>query len=172
MVAVGPCGGSGGGGLFVGAWFFAAAWGDAVEQGVKAGALRDRFYELKQRLGVRGDVELLMAEGDTSPMALGVFRRRVLMPEALLKSLNDRQIDSILAHELAHHRRYDTWLILLENVLLAVWWFHPVFWLVLKGLGARGRTAATTRCWRRAFRTTSRIARAFFVRRRRFVARD
>ncbi|HUW60696.1 MAG TPA: M56 family metallopeptidase [Candidatus Bathyarchaeia archaeon] len=101
---------------------------------VEAGPLRDRFEGLKARLGVRGEVELLVTPGDSSAMALGIFRRRVLLPASLLDGLSGGQIDSILAHELAHHRRKDTWFIMAENILLALWWFHPVFWLVLRSL--------------------------------------
>ena len=101
---------------------------------VEAGPLRGRFDQLRTRLGIRGAVELLVTPGDASPVALGILRRRVLMPEALLESLNGGQIDSILAHELAHHRRKDTWFIMAENILLVLWWFHPVFWLVLRSL--------------------------------------
>jgi len=101
---------------------------------VEQGRLRARFDELREQLGVRGRVDLLVARGDVSPMALGLFRRRVVVPEHLLDELSPAQIDAILAHELAHHARRDTWCIMLENLLLVFWWFHPVFWLVLRVL--------------------------------------
>lgn len=99
-----------------------------------SGPVRERFDQLRARLGMRDNVDLLVAPGDLSPMAIGVFRRRIIVPESLLNSLNDKQIDVIFSHELAHHSRWDTWCIALENVLLAVWWFHPMFWVVLRSL--------------------------------------
>lgn len=101
---------------------------------VEEGPVRAKFEALRGLLGPRGNVELLVAPGEVSPMALGVFRRRVVVPESLMNKLSPAQVDAILAHELAHHARRDTWFIVLENLLLVFWWFHPVYWLVLRAL--------------------------------------
>jgi hypothetical protein len=37
---------------------------------------------------------------------------------------------AVLAHELAHCQRGDLWLNWIQLLLVAVWWFHPVLWLV------------------------------------------
>jgi hypothetical protein len=47
-------------------------------------------------------------------------------------TLTPREIDTILAHELAHHRRRDPWLNLVQLVVAAFWWFNPVIWMLIR----------------------------------------
>jgi len=101
---------------------------------LEAGPVRARFDQLRARLGVNDNVDLLVAPGAMSPIAAGLLRRRIIVPESLLTSLDAKQIDVILTHELAHHRRRDTWCIALENVLLIAWWFNPLYWAVVSSL--------------------------------------
>jgi beta-lactamase regulating signal transducer with metallopeptidase domain len=53
---------------------------------------------------------------------------RLLLPFALWDQLDARQRDAILLHELAHLRRRDHWVRLLELGVTAMWWWHPVAW--------------------------------------------
>jgi tetratricopeptide (TPR) repeat protein len=53
---------------------------------------------------------------------------RLLLPEALWKTLTEQQRGTLLAHELAHLRRRDHWVRLLELVVLGLYWWHPVAW--------------------------------------------
>jgi beta-lactamase regulating signal transducer with metallopeptidase domain len=53
---------------------------------------------------------------------------RLLLPLALWDQLDARQRDAILLHELAHLRRRDHWVRLLELAVTAMWWWHPVAW--------------------------------------------
>ena len=69
------------------------------------------------------------------PMALGALRPVIVLPQGMAENLLPGQLEAILAHEIAHHRRRrDLWCIALENLLMLVWWFHPVFWLARKAL--------------------------------------
>ncbi len=56
------------------------------------------------------------------------------MPRELIDRLHGEDLDSVLAHELAHHRRGDVWMNWVEAALLSLWWFHPVIWLVRRAL--------------------------------------
>jgi beta-lactamase regulating signal transducer with metallopeptidase domain len=53
---------------------------------------------------------------------------RLLLPEALWKTLTEQQRGTLLAHELAHLRRRDHWVRWLELVVLGLYWWHPVVW--------------------------------------------
>lgn len=97
---------------------------------VKDPAVLRLFQELQARLGIRRRIRLLTTEAPCGPMAMGALHPIVIMPSTLLESLSSAQLEAVLAHELAHHRRGDLWLLQLENALLALWWFHPVLWLV------------------------------------------
>jgi len=52
----------------------------------------------------------------------------VVLPKALLKQLDAAALETVLAHELAHVRRKDHWIRLLELVVTTLFWWHPVVW--------------------------------------------
>jgi len=126
------------GGVLAGAyvlWGFLRTWRFAARcEGVEDGELRRCFDRLRQRLGLRRRVRLLLASEECAPMALGVMRPSVVLPRRLVQTMGPARLEAVLAHELAHHRRKDMWVLSIENLLLALWWFHPVFWLVRRGL--------------------------------------
>ncbi|HUW60916.1 MAG TPA: carboxypeptidase regulatory-like domain-containing protein [Candidatus Bathyarchaeia archaeon] len=101
---------------------------------VTAGPLYEQFLSLCAELDLSQRVDLFISEDKTSPIAFGLFRPKVLMPASIMDELSTDQLGSILAHELAHLRRWDLWVIVFENLLLLLWWFNPVFWLVMRAL--------------------------------------
>ncbi|MCB1019708.1 MAG: TonB family protein [Acidobacteria bacterium] len=85
------------------------------------------FLELRTRLVV--DAELRV--GSSGPVAFGLIRPTVLIPQSLLDS-NREALAAVLAHELVHLRRRDWLFVLGEEVLLALLWFHPAAWLLIR----------------------------------------
>lgn len=63
-----------------------------------------------------------------SPQVAGWGRPRLLMPRGLPALLDDAELEAVLLHELAHVRRGDLRWNLLQRVVLALLWFHPVAW--------------------------------------------
>lgn len=98
------------------------------------GPLRESARRLSQALGMRGDTEILLARENVAPMAVGMFRPSVVLPESMAETLSPEELEVVLAHELAHLRRRDPIVLALENVLLSLWWFNPVLWLVVRAL--------------------------------------
>ena len=73
------------------------------------------------------------------PMLWGFgSRTRLLFPERLLETLNASSQDTLLAHELAHYRRGDQWVRLLELFVTALFWWHPVVWWAAIPYRSRG----------------------------------
>ncbi|MFH1743027.1 MAG: M56 family metallopeptidase, partial [bacterium] len=97
---------------------------------VREGDLRRRFDALCRQIGLRRSIRLLISPDETPPIAFGVLRPTVMIPSSVLKELSSQEIDTILAHELAHHRRADTWINWFQILLAALWWFNPVVWLL------------------------------------------
>lgn len=64
----------------------------------------------------------------TGPMVCGVFRPRILIPEAMA----DGDLTHILAHERAHIRRLDNLWRILAILIACVHWFNPAVWLMLR----------------------------------------
>jgi TonB family protein len=79
---------------------------------------------------VRVNTEILVAPGIESPATYGYLHPLILLPEKY-QELDVQAQSSILAHELIHVRRHDWPVAMAEQLLLALFWFHPaVWWLV------------------------------------------
>ncbi len=55
------------------------------------------------------DAALLVADGLSAPSACGLFGACILLPEGLVESLSDEELECVLLHEAAHLRRRDDW---------------------------------------------------------------
>jgi beta-lactamase regulating signal transducer with metallopeptidase domain/peroxiredoxin/protocatechuate 3,4-dioxygenase beta subunit len=100
---------------------------------VVSGPVMDALQRVTGRLSLRRPARVLLSREATAPLAMGVFRPKIVLPVST-EELSPREIDAVLVHELTHLRRRDTWLAWMEVVLCAVWWFHPVIWLVHRSL--------------------------------------
>jgi Zn-dependent protease with chaperone function len=67
--------------------------------------LRDRVFELAQRAGVRlGQVYVLPADENKMANAFATSANNVLLCEYLLRQMNKREVDGVVAHEIGHLR--------------------------------------------------------------------
>ena len=52
----------------------------------------------------------------------------ILLPTSWLTELPPDMLESIIAHELAHIRRGDLWVNLLQRVIEVLLFYHPAVW--------------------------------------------
>lgn len=64
------------------------------------------------------------------PMVVGLLRPCILIPRALVDTLERDVLRDILQHEIAHIRRGDLWLTAALRVALAVFWWSPFLRLI------------------------------------------
>ncbi len=62
------------------------------------------------------------------PVVLGLLKPVILLPTTMLTGLNAEQLAVVLTHELAHIRRYDHLLIIVQRLIEAMLFFHPAVW--------------------------------------------
>jgi beta-lactamase regulating signal transducer with metallopeptidase domain len=95
-----------------------------------AAAWLDRLDRLKERMNLGRGVRLLESACIEVPMVVGWLRPAILVPVAALSGLSAAELDSILAHELAHIRRHDYLVNLLQCVVEALLFYHPATWWI------------------------------------------
>jgi beta-lactamase regulating signal transducer with metallopeptidase domain len=95
-----------------------------------SGAWHDRFARLCQRLHLGRPVRLLESGLLGVPAVLGWLRPVILVPASALAGLPAAQLEAILAHELAHIRRHDYLVNLLQSVVETLLFYHPAVWWV------------------------------------------
>ncbi len=62
------------------------------------------------------------------PAAAGFWRPIILVPAAWMAHMPGDMLEAIIAHELAHIRRHDLWINLMQRIAEAVFFFHPAIW--------------------------------------------
>lgn len=98
------------------------------------------LYELTERyrrlFRLRRPIRVVISEAPVMPFTLGIRRPVILFPSKLAgsgvqePSPGDRAVlESILAHELAHIQRLDDLWLKCQNILQAIYFFHPVVWM-------------------------------------------
>lgn len=85
---------------------------------------------LRRRLGIARAVRLLESALVPVPAVVGWLRPVILVPASALSGLTPQQLEAILAHELAHVRRNDYLINLLQTVVETLLFYHPVVWWV------------------------------------------
>src|SRR5690606_35692653 len=73
-------------------------------------------------------VVLRMSEEGDSPVTAGWRRPVVLLPVALLARMPAELVEALIAHELAHIRRHDYLVNLLQGAVETLLFYHPVVW--------------------------------------------
>ncbi len=87
-----------------------------------------RLAELAERLGLRRSVRLVQSALVEVPATIGWLRPVILLPAGCLTGLSPSQLDAILAHELAHIRRHDYLVNLLQCAVETLLFYHPAVW--------------------------------------------
>ena len=92
--------------------------------------------QIAARLGLRRRFSVVDSTRVTTPTVVGWLQPIVLLPIAAMAGLSPRQVEAILAHELAHIRRHDFAINLLQTLAETILFYHPAVWW----LSARIRT--------------------------------
>ncbi len=85
---------------------------------------------LAARLRVTRPVQVLESAIVEVPAVIGWLRPVILLPASALVGLSPLQLDALLAHELAHVRRHDYLVNLLQSAIETLLFYHPAVWWV------------------------------------------
>jgi beta-lactamase regulating signal transducer with metallopeptidase domain len=85
---------------------------------------------LARRMRVTRPVRVLVSKLADAPSVVGWLRPAILLPAAALAGLDIAQLEAILAHELAHIRRHDYLVNMLQTIVETLLFYHPAVWWV------------------------------------------
>lgn len=83
---------------------------------------------LARRLGLARPVFIVDSMRVATPTVIGWIRPVILLPVAAMANLAPAQVEAILAHELAHIRRHDFLVNLLQTAAETLLFYHPATW--------------------------------------------
>lgn len=87
-----------------------------------------RLLRLQSALGVKQTVRIMRSALVIVPQVVGWLRPVIFLPARVLTGLTPEQIDLLLAHELAHIRRHDYLVNVLQSLVEVALFYHPVVW--------------------------------------------
>jgi len=117
-----------------------AWWTSRVATPIEDPEWNATIAELKDGLGIRGEIRVLRSAWVGTPLAWGLLRPALLLPEDALGWSADRR-RAVALHELAHVKRRDCLVHLLAQATRAVHWLNPLAWLGAKRIRAERERA-------------------------------
>ena len=114
--------------LFVGCWWthrLRGQWSVPVE-----GEMKEVFDRLIERAGIRREVLLRKTSEITEAVLIGWVKPAVLLPVSVVSEMSIQHIEAIIAHELAHVKRFDAFFAGVQAVIETLLFYHPAVWWV------------------------------------------
>jgi beta-lactamase regulating signal transducer with metallopeptidase domain len=91
-------------------------------------SLCDRLSSLTRKLGIKRVVRLVESSLVQTPTVIGWLRPMILLPASAMTGLSHDQLEALLLHELAHIRRCDYLVNLMQTMLEILGFYHPAVW--------------------------------------------
>ena len=85
---------------------------------------------IASRLGLASVIRIAELPHVDVPLVVGCLRPIVVLPIAAMAQLNAAQVEAILAHEIAHVRRHDYLVNLMQTLAETLLFYHPGVWWV------------------------------------------
>jgi hypothetical protein len=90
--------------------------------------LAQRIARISQKLGMPDFSRIFVSPSIVRAMAIGYLRPMVLLPAAMITQMSPEMLEAVIAHELAHLRRFDLWVILVQRIMETLLFYHPTVW--------------------------------------------
>ncbi|MGY1423376.1 M56 family metallopeptidase [Bacillus cereus] len=92
----------------------------------------DILNRCKSEMNIQKEIPLLFAGKLSSPTLVGIKKPKILLTENHISTLDDKQLQFIFYHELAHYKRKDVKINWIIHHLLILHWFNPILWYANK----------------------------------------
>jgi beta-lactamase regulating signal transducer with metallopeptidase domain/uncharacterized protein YnzC (UPF0291/DUF896 family) len=91
-------------------------------------------YTLQDRLRVKRAIQYCECKWLQAPAVIGWFRPIVFLPATALTGLSQDQLQAVIAHELAHIRRFDSFVNVFQVCVETLLFYHPAVWWLNKSI--------------------------------------
>jgi beta-lactamase regulating signal transducer with metallopeptidase domain len=88
----------------------------------------DVSRKISNKLNLGSTPKIYLTDDTCTAMAIGIFKPIVLIPSSWLLNMPAESLEAIIAHEIAHIKRWDLWFILIQRFMEIVLFFHPAVW--------------------------------------------
>lgn len=85
---------------------------------------------IRSRMGISGGILLAETREITTPVTVGWIKPMILFPVGMLSGLSVPHLEAILAHELAHIKRNDYLVNILQSFAEVLFFFNPFVWIL------------------------------------------
>lgn len=93
-------------------------------------------------IGLKCAPAVAFCEKISVPIVIGVVQPMILLPASLVSGLSPDQLQALVTHELAHIRRHDLLINLLQRIVEALLFFHPAVWFVSRRISIERENVA------------------------------
>jgi len=90
----------------------------------------EKLTELSAKMGLNQPIKMMQSGIAQAPLVVGHLKPLILIPLGLLNGLSNAEVEAILSHELAHIKRKDYLVNLLQSFIEIIFFFNPaVLWV-------------------------------------------
>src|SRR5204862_7511696 len=86
--------------------------------------------QLARQLHIDRVIPLAQSAHINAPLVIGYIKPVIMIPVGMFSGLSPEQIETIFIHELAHIKRHDYFINVLQSIIEALFFFNPFIWIV------------------------------------------
>jgi bla regulator protein blaR1 len=100
-----------------------------IIQMIRYASMRDDLLSEAEEIAYIEGVSVVASDQVAGPLAFGLFKRYIAVPQDFTKTYSPAERELALAHEMAHHKSGDLFANLAAFIVLCLQWFNPVAWM-------------------------------------------
>jgi beta-lactamase regulating signal transducer with metallopeptidase domain len=108
---------------------------------IQDGPVAEMVRRQAQRIGLKTAPIVAWCGRISVPVVVGIVRPMILLPAALATGFDPNQLEALVTHELAHIRRYDPIVNIVQRLIEVALFFHPAIWYVSRRVSAERENA-------------------------------
>ena len=100
-----------------------------IIQMIRYASMRDDLLAEAEEIAHIDGVKVVASDLVAGPLAFGLFKRYIAVPQDFTKTYSPAERELALAHEMAHHKSGDLFANLVAFIILCLQWFNPIAWM-------------------------------------------